>query len=217
MAPSAVPVRRLWPGDANSRALAIFKRASLALAIALTGVWGFHLLDAYASGWQPWIRWTALIGSLAGAAVFLAVGPAEIPVCADDPQEGGDRRPAGGLTDRSDAHCRVDRGHRDHRALGLHPDVGALWGFGRRAWAGWVAAPEAEWAAAWQLMAREEAPQVVWAGREAPGPVRRARSPRVAPASALRLPEARRDPRNPSPALATLPRAEAEQRSTPLW
>lgn len=60
----------LWPRDGDSRAASLTRRIVLALAVAVTGVWGFHLMATYASSWQPWIRWTALVVSLAGAAVY---------------------------------------------------------------------------------------------------------------------------------------------------
>lgn len=61
----------LWPSDGDSRATSLTRRIVLALAVAVTGVWGFHLMSTYASSWQPWIRWTALVVSLAGAIVYL--------------------------------------------------------------------------------------------------------------------------------------------------
>ena len=46
----------------------------LAVAVAITGIWGFHLLESYASGWLPALSWIALIGSLVGSIVFLLAG-----------------------------------------------------------------------------------------------------------------------------------------------
>ncbi|AZZ41459.1 glycosyl transferase [Acidipropionibacterium jensenii] len=69
----------LWPGEGDSTTVATLKRVCLAVAVVLTGAWGFHLLGVYASGWQSWIRWLALIGSLAGAIVFLVAGSLRSP------------------------------------------------------------------------------------------------------------------------------------------
>ncbi|MBX7456375.1 glycosyltransferase family 39 protein [Mycolicibacterium sp. 3033] len=46
-------------------------RATLAVMSAGTGVWAFVLLGR-AHGWQPWLRWVVLIGSLVVAALLVA-------------------------------------------------------------------------------------------------------------------------------------------------
>jgi 4-amino-4-deoxy-L-arabinose transferase-like glycosyltransferase len=64
----------LWAEQEDSRTTAVFKRICLAVAVALTGVWGFYLFGMYAAGWNGWIRWVALVGGIAGALVFMIAG-----------------------------------------------------------------------------------------------------------------------------------------------
>lgn len=52
-------------------------RTVLALAIAVTAGWGFHLLELNASGWHVWVRYLALIGGIAGAMAYVALGVAQ--------------------------------------------------------------------------------------------------------------------------------------------
>lgn len=60
----AISGRELWRGRTNH-----IVRGVLALMIAATGVWSFVLLSRDTS-WLPWLRWVALIGSVAGAALL---------------------------------------------------------------------------------------------------------------------------------------------------
>jgi 4-amino-4-deoxy-L-arabinose transferase-like glycosyltransferase len=62
---AAVSGRELWRGRAHLPA-----RVALAAMIAVTGVWGFVLLDR-APAWQPWVRWTLVVLAVA---VATAVG-----------------------------------------------------------------------------------------------------------------------------------------------
>lgn len=64
----------LWPREADGRTAALLKRITLAVAVAVTGYWGFHVMATYAPSWNAWIRWTALIVSIAGAVGFLVLG-----------------------------------------------------------------------------------------------------------------------------------------------
>ncbi len=64
----AVSGRELWRGRSH---LAV--RAVLATMIAATGAWTYYLLGRDTAGWLPWLRWTALIGSIVGA-VLLVMG-----------------------------------------------------------------------------------------------------------------------------------------------
>ncbi|MEW5808538.1 MAG: glycosyltransferase family 39 protein [Actinomycetota bacterium] len=61
-----ISAAELWR-DRNSSAA----RAVLAMMSAGTGVWAFMLLGR-APGWQPWLRWVVLIGSLVVAALLVA-------------------------------------------------------------------------------------------------------------------------------------------------
>ncbi|AMM22566.1 glycosyl transferase [Frondihabitans sp. PAMC 28766] len=45
-------------------------RLGLAVAVAVTGAWAFHLLGANAS-WLPWLRWVVLVGAILSALLFV--------------------------------------------------------------------------------------------------------------------------------------------------
>ena len=61
----AVAGRELWRGRDSH-----LVRGVLALMIAATAAWGYTLLNTHASTWLPWLRWTVLIGGMAGAALL---------------------------------------------------------------------------------------------------------------------------------------------------
>jgi hypothetical protein len=63
-----ISVRELWRGR-QFRA----SRVALGLMLAATGVWSYVLLDR-TPDWQPWLRWTVLVGSIAVAAVLIVGG-----------------------------------------------------------------------------------------------------------------------------------------------
>ncbi|MDA2894857.1 glycosyltransferase family 39 protein [Mycolicibacterium sp. BiH015] len=62
-----IAVAELWRGRTN-----MAPRVILGTMSAVTGVWGFVLLNR-TPDWQPWLRWVVLIGSIA-VAVVIAVG-----------------------------------------------------------------------------------------------------------------------------------------------
>ncbi|AXE37313.1 ArnT family glycosyltransferase [Acidipropionibacterium virtanenii] len=64
----------IWPRGSDGRTAALLKRITLAVAFAFTGFWGFHLMATYAPSWNAWIRWTALVVSIAGAVGHLVLG-----------------------------------------------------------------------------------------------------------------------------------------------
>ncbi len=60
-----ITVRELWRGRQFRGA-----RVVLGLMLAVTGVWSFVLLNR-TPDWQPWLRWTVVVGSVAVAAVLI--------------------------------------------------------------------------------------------------------------------------------------------------
>lgn len=57
---------RSWQG--------LIARETLAVAVAATATWGFVLMNVYASSWLPVVRWTAVIGGVAGALLWFGFG-----------------------------------------------------------------------------------------------------------------------------------------------
>lgn len=49
-------------------------RATLAVMVAGTAVWGWYLMDRDASGWSTWLAWTMLVGGVLGALVLAVSG-----------------------------------------------------------------------------------------------------------------------------------------------
>lgn len=70
----AVAGRELVEKGRREGAAGIVWRTILALAVAVTAGWGFHLLETNAAGWNGWVRWVALVGGLAGALAYLVLG-----------------------------------------------------------------------------------------------------------------------------------------------
>ncbi|BBZ36735.1 glycosyltransferase family 39 protein [Mycolicibacterium confluentis] len=62
----AIATRELWRGRQ-------FRSSRIVLGgmLAVTGVWSFVLLDR-TPDWQPWLRWTVLVGAIAVAAILMA-------------------------------------------------------------------------------------------------------------------------------------------------
>ncbi|GAA3559020.1 glycosyltransferase family 39 protein [Amycolatopsis ultiminotia] len=60
-----IATRELWRGRAN-----FASRVVLAVMLAVTVVWGFILLER-TSGWQPWLRYTALVLGALGVVALL--------------------------------------------------------------------------------------------------------------------------------------------------
>ncbi|MEL4356588.1 MULTISPECIES: ArnT family glycosyltransferase [unclassified Luteococcus] len=57
--------------------LGVAWRTVLGLAVAVTAGWGSHLLALNASGWHSWVRYVALVGGIAGAMAYVALGVAK--------------------------------------------------------------------------------------------------------------------------------------------
>ncbi|GAB2477358.1 glycosyltransferase family 39 protein [Luteococcus sediminum] len=70
----AVAGRELVEQGRREGAVGIVWRTVVALAVAVTAGWGFHLLETSADGWNSWLRWVALVGGLAGALAYLVLG-----------------------------------------------------------------------------------------------------------------------------------------------
>ncbi len=67
-ATAAIAACELWRGRAY-----LGPRIWLGLMLASTGVWSFVLLDR-TPAWQPWLRWTVLVGAIVVAAVLMVGG-----------------------------------------------------------------------------------------------------------------------------------------------
>ncbi len=67
-ATAAIATCELWRGRAH-----LGPRIWLGLMLASTGVWSFVLLDR-TPAWQPWLRWTVLVGAIVVAAVLMVGG-----------------------------------------------------------------------------------------------------------------------------------------------
>jgi 4-amino-4-deoxy-L-arabinose transferase-like glycosyltransferase len=64
----AIAVAELWRGRRFAG-----PRIWLGVMLATTGIWNFVLLDR-TPDWQPWLRWTVLVGSIVVAAVLVVGG-----------------------------------------------------------------------------------------------------------------------------------------------
>jgi len=64
----AIATVKLWQGRAH-----LIARIPLALMLAATGMWNFVLLNR-TPDWQPWLRWTVLIGAIIVAAILIVGG-----------------------------------------------------------------------------------------------------------------------------------------------
>ena len=64
----AIAVAELWRGRQY-----VGPRIWLGLMLAATGVWNFALLNR-TPDWQPWLRWTVLVGAILVAAVLIVGG-----------------------------------------------------------------------------------------------------------------------------------------------
>ncbi len=70
----AIGGRELLDHVHGGRRGGLVARGVVAVAVALTAVWGFVLLATYAASWLPALRWVALIGGVGGALVWFGAG-----------------------------------------------------------------------------------------------------------------------------------------------
>ncbi len=70
----AVGGKRVWDRTSTTGLVGVAWRTVLALAVAVTAGWGFHLMATQAPSWHPALRWIAVIAGIAGAIGFVVGG-----------------------------------------------------------------------------------------------------------------------------------------------